>query len=103
MSDFAKGRPRFDGVAAMRAPPARPAEAHGRGRSGARSAELIGISGQRVLLGAAKRLTELAAAFVSCGMGPSALTALELAGVLPSFALLAGRQQALAGVAGQSP
>ena len=62
--------------------------------------EYISSAGLRVLLMAAKRLKEPPAALVLCGIGPGVRTVLELAGFLPLFAVEAGREQALARVAG---
>jgi stage II sporulation protein AA (anti-sigma F factor antagonist) len=62
--------------------------------------EYISSAGLRVLLVAAKRLKEPPAALVLCGVGPGVRTVLELAGFLPLFAVAAGREQALARVAG---
>ena len=62
--------------------------------------DYISSAGLRVLLVAAKRLKEPPAALVLCGVGPGVRTVLELAGFLPLFAVEAGREQALARVAG---
>ena len=62
--------------------------------------EYISSAGLRVLLVAAKRLKEPPAALVLCGIGPGVRTILELAGFLPLFTVEAGREQALARVAG---
>ena len=62
--------------------------------------EYISSAGLRVLLIAAKRLKAPPAALVLCGIGPGVRTVLKLAGFLPLFAVEAGREQALARVAG---
>jgi anti-anti-sigma factor len=65
--------------------------------------EYISSAGLRVLLMAAKRLKEPPGSLVLCGMGPSVRTVLELAGFLPIFTVLPGREEALARIAGASP
>jgi stage II sporulation protein AA (anti-sigma F factor antagonist) len=57
--------------------------------------EYISSAGLRVLLLMAKRLKPPAGALVLCGMGPSVRTVLELAGFLPLFTVVPGRQEAL--------